>query len=71
MDNKPIDYTGKSEQSQLDFDYICENIGIPKLELSRANSTGPRKKYTEYCNASTLNLINKVYKADYDLYRDG
>lgn len=67
INNKPMDYIGKSEQSQRDFDYICDNINIPKTTLPRVNISS-HKSYDNYCNNDTLKLLSKIYTQDFELY---
>jgi len=61
--NDGIDFIGKMENIQNDFDFICRKIKIPKMTLPTLNSTN-RKAYTEYYNSKTEAIVAKAYKED-------
>lgn len=58
-----IDFIGKIENFQNDFDIICENIGITNTTLPRLHCT-EHSLYTNYYDDKTIDSIAKRYKED-------
>lgn len=61
-----VDFVGKYETLDTDFDSICNRIGIsaslPKLNVSNT------KPYQEYYSTETRDLVNKVFEPDIKLF---
>ena len=70
-DTLELDYVGKFETLKTDFDEICSIIGLPELELLR-NKGGYKpdyyKHYTEYYDEKTIELVNRYFKKDIDIF---
>lgn len=64
--NKLVDFIGKIENLQEDFDLICEKIGIEKIKLPHLNKSND-KSYREFYNDKTKDLLYKAYKDDIEL----
>ena len=72
-----VDFIGRFESLQEDFDRICERIGIPRQKLPHARP-GPvrqqhRRHYTDYYTDETRELVATHYAKDiaYFGYRFG
>lgn len=59
---KKLDFIGKLENFENDFEYVCNKIGIP-YEKKHANKSN-HKHYSTYYNNRTRKIIAKKYKAD-------
>lgn len=61
---KKIDFIGRFENLQNDFNYICDKIGIEKTELPWKNKS-KRDDYKSYYDKETKELIYNFYKEDF------
>jgi hypothetical protein len=61
-----VDYIGKYENLQDDFDEICRQIGI-NASLTHKNKS-KHKDYREYYNDYTRNLIEEAFKEDIEMF---
>lgn len=58
-----VNFIGKIEQIQNDFNSVCKQIKIPEVKLSTINST-EHKHYTEYYNDNTRQIIADKFVDD-------
>jgi len=65
-----VDFIGKFENLQEDFNIICDRVGISRRLLPHLKKTPGkcRKHYTEYYNDETKDLIAQKFSKDIDYF---
>jgi len=67
-ENTPnIDFIGKFENIQEDFNKICDIIGIDKTYLSNDNKSD-HDSYKDYYDEETKSIIAKIYEKDINYF---
>jgi len=59
-----MDFIGKFENLQEDFERVCKLVGLPASKLSHIEKSQNRKKYQEYYTEETKNLIYNKFKKE-------
>ena len=62
-----MDFIGKFENLQKDWDYICNKLGIKNKELSHRKKA-PSLNYDDYYNIENKDLVAKLWKKDIDAF---
>lgn len=67
QNNLLVDYIGKMENLQNDFDVICNRIGVPKKTLPHANRSS-RGNYEKYYTPRTRDMIKEYFREDIEAF---
>lgn len=59
--NQIVDFVGRYENLQEDFDKICERLGIERTTLKHQNKLNKRKNYKEYYDDETREMVAQKF----------
>ena len=63
--NTIVDYIGRFETLEQDFNTLCDKLGITKKILPKKRQAGDRKKdYRSYYTTATTELVGNFFKED-------
>ena len=63
-----VDFVGRYEQLETDWQKFCYLVRLPKLELPNLN-TSNKGDYRQYYNETTYRIVNKMFKNDFNFFK--
>ena len=61
--NIALDFVGRYESLQADFDFVCRQVGLDAVGLERKNAS-KHKPYAAYYDDELRTAVNHVYQDD-------
>jgi chondroitin 4-sulfotransferase 11 len=64
-----VDFVGRYSRIGQDWNKVCEKLGVrtPELPVKRE---GYHKHYTNYYNNDLIDIVKKLYKDDYKIFKE-
>jgi hypothetical protein len=62
-----MDFVGKCESMQHDYDAVCTKLGVASTTLERANASS-HQHFAEYYDAELKALVADFYRRDFELF---
>jgi hypothetical protein len=63
-----VDFVGRFEMFQADYDILCNRIELPLQQLPHLNKS-THGHYSEYYDTETKELVGKLYAKDIELFK--
>lgn len=64
-----MDFVGRFESLQHDFDRACEKAGIHKYKLEFKNKSQRSGSYVDHYDSETKKLVSDLFEKDIDLFK--
>ncbi len=68
-DQLPMDFIGRFENLQADFETICKKLDIELKPLSRMLTKGARTPYKDLYDNETAKKVRKMYEEEIELFK--
>jgi len=68
IQGKGVDFIGRFENLNQDFKELCRTFDLGGLDLERHNISSSNKRYQEYFNQETRQIIEQVYGNDLEVF---
>lgn len=65
--DRELDFIGRFENIQEDFNAVCDSIEIPRRDLPHKNKSS-HKHYTKYYNNETIKIVGDLFKEDIERF---
>ena len=65
--SQSMDFIGRYENLDDDFNRVCEILGLPRKVLVQANKSG-HSEFEQYYDQGTRDLVLKIYKDDFQAF---
>jgi len=63
-----MDFVGRYETMQQDFDQVCDRLGITRRNLPWVNASKPASSEREPLDRASLDILNKYFNPDFKLF---
>ncbi len=63
-----MDFVGRYEKLQSDFDTVCEQLNIPQKKLARVNVTKSTASTDDVLDAAGVEVINNYFSQDFEMF---
>lgn len=66
-----LDFIGKYENIQYDFDSVCQRLPLPKIKLKKANKSFElrnKKPFQAFYDDETRDLVQKIYQPEIQMF---
>lgn len=68
IDNKiAMDYVGKCETLQKDFDYVCDKLGVSKRKLGNERQT-KKVDYRTYYDKKSIKIVSDMFSREIEVF---
>ena len=67
-DDLAVDFVGRFENLQGDFDHVCDLLGIERQTLPHKNAMDRKQHYTEFYDDESRALIEILYPQDIEYF---
>ncbi len=63
-----IDFVGRLESLQSDFDHVCSRLGVTSITLPQLNVSGQAQSQIDSLSTSSRERIRRIFKRDFELF---